>query len=290
MYKINKPNFKNEKFYSPIPNAVFQLRNITVYQKHLLMYLFTHKDGFELKVQFIQNALGWSNWITVKKHLDALQELKYITINEDGQLDINLDLINTNAISTNSNTTNTVSTNPVKKTTNHVSTDTTNPVSNTPNPVSTNYSLDEDKTPNPVSTNNNNKAIKQEEKQQEKQKEQNNGFSSKFPLGDDEVKILNEFYQNFISQSEDNIQLSYSQYEDILLLVLFGDRRNKYEKDNTIQLIEKCSDFGKCLHEYSKHMEEINFQFINKYYKDVNNNPQEKESLAYLVQVISANE
>lgn len=278
MYKIKKPNFKDEKNYSSIPNAIFQVRNLSVHQKYTLLYLFTHKDGFGCKIEFIQKALGYKNWITPRDHLKILQEKNYITIDQYGNIEIKLETIKTNSISTNSTTTN-----PVNKTTNPVSTGTTNPVSSSTNPVSIDYSLNEDKTPNLVSTNNNNNKNVKEEKQQEEQKEKNNSFSSKFPLGETEVNLLNNYYQNFISLSEGNNQLKYSYYEDILLLVIYLDKMNPDEKDNTIQSINSLNDFGNSLHEYSKYMEEINSKFIKTSIENIKNNPQYKVALKTIV-------
>lgn len=287
MYKIKKPNFKNEKNYSSIPNEIFHVRNLTVYQKYTLLFLFTHKDGFGFNIEFIQNALGYKNWITPRDHLNVLQEKNYITIDQGGIVEINLETIKTNSISTNSTTTNSVRTNPVNNTTNPVSTETTNPDSSSTNPVSIDYSSNEDKTPNLVSTNNNNNRNIEEEKQQENQKERNNNFSSKFPLGENEVKLLNEYYQNFISLSKDNNQLSFSHYEDILLLVIYIDNLNQCENDNSVKPINNVNDFGSSLNEYFKYMDDINSNLIKDRIKDIKNNPQYKKVLKTLVNAIS---
>lgn len=151
--KIIKPDFKNEKNYSSIPNAIFGLKDLNANQKLLLGFLLSHRNGFNINFNFLQKGLNLSNWITVKKHFNKLVELSYIILKND-EIHINLELINktTNNISTNKMTTKKISTNNVS--TNNVNNSTKNISSSTKKISSDSTKKISSKSTKKVSTNN----------------------------------------------------------------------------------------------------------------------------------------
>jgi len=165
-YKIHKPNFKNQNNYTSIPNAMFSNKDLSNHEKNTLYWLMSHKDGFEMNEQFIQNGLKHSNWMTQRNHIEKLQSKGYMKIDNRGNITFNLEKMNANEVSTNEKTTNEISTHGKTNSTNGMSTETTNG-------ISTESSRDEYNDPHLVSTNNK-KII---EKQYDQQEKRNNSFS-----------------------------------------------------------------------------------------------------------------